>query len=272
MCGEHHARNPRNPVLLGSSPHVREHMCPALSSRSASPHVRGTSAYSPRDYQPTRFIPACAGNIVATNSHMARLTVHPRMCGEHPTMQICTLDISGSSPHVRGTYICNAHANRSTRFIPACAGNILYILDCHIPFTVHPRMCGEHFIASSLTFSNSGSSPHVRGTHPQTATNRFIPACAAGGEHELYCQSSAFISGSSPHVRGTFPLLLCPVSNYPVHPRMCGEHSHPLIFHPRLTGSSPACAGNIYKRKRRYEVIAVHPRMCGGTFTSPSIN
>ena len=144
-----------------------EHMCPALSSREingSSPHVRGTSAYSPRDYQPTRFIPACAGNIVATNSHMARLTVHPRMCGEHPTMQICTLDISGSSPHVRGTYICNAHANRSTRFIPACAGNILYILDCHIPFTVHPRMCGEHFIASSLTFSNSGSSPHVRGT------------------------------------------------------------------------------------------------------------
>ena len=129
---------------------------------------------------------------------------------------------------------------------------------------VHPRTCGEHQHRISPLYLETGSSPHMRGTsQPRVhalATVRFIPAHA-----------------------GNISSGRCMVNILSVHPRTCGEHYHPHLPLPRLTGSSPhmrgtlrhrnvnaprdrfipAHAGNIYSRTLRLIGPAVHPRTCG---------
>ena len=129
---------------------------------------------------------------------------------------------------------------------------------------VHPRVCGEHSSAVILPSSASGSSPRVRGTHraPRRAVrdSRFIPACA--GNTASSTQS--------------------PIS-WPVHPRVCGEHTIIANAADDLGGSSPrvrgthidavrgtiamrfipACAGNTASHHRRPLTRPVHPRVCG---------
>ena len=48
----------------------------------SSPRVRGTADHDGGGYVRKRFIPACAGNSVATDTRHQRITVHPRVCGE----------------------------------------------------------------------------------------------------------------------------------------------------------------------------------------------
>ena len=56
---------------------------------------------------------------------------------------------AGSSPHVRGAHICSAFIGVKSGIIPACAGStacrerrIAWAWD-------HPRMCGEHKLATA---------------------------------------------------------------------------------------------------------------------------
>ena len=116
-CGEHGWENGMPPLVTGSSPHARgtrsviacqskkERFIPAcagntqdymrqnqvrpvtpltrIAPRGSSPHARGTP---PTLYRPAwhrRFIPACAGNTVDRRIRSRRLSVHPRMRGEH---------------------------------------------------------------------------------------------------------------------------------------------------------------------------------------------
>ena len=69
----------------------------------SSPRVRGTRREYPRDGRADRFIPACAGNTLATVSYDFPEPVHPRVCGEHKTLTVGCHQQRGSSPRVRGT-------------------------------------------------------------------------------------------------------------------------------------------------------------------------
>ena len=133
----------------------------------------------------------------------------------------------GSSPRVRGTPPNQGCITKSFRFIPACAGNTHTVAASVNNVAVHPRVCGEHFEASSPPCFSSGSSPRVRGTPGplviQRIVFRFIPACAGNtgkaengtykrsvhprvcGEHCLFLRFRLFGFGSSPRVRGTPP-------------------------------------------------------------------
>ena len=107
MCGEHNKDDAFNPVVKGSSPHVRG----ALQRLVCGIDMVG-------------IIPACAGS---TNPHCTRAYVsrdHPRMCGEH-------LAAAGQVVADFG-------------IIPACAGST--IASRHVSGLIgdHPRMCGEH--------------------------------------------------------------------------------------------------------------------------------
>ena len=85
-CGEHAQRRRLMWHWVGSSPRMRgtlKGLCLALRRR--------------------RFIPADAGNTEKVMKLIAKVTVHPRGCGEHVT-------ISGETPS-------------ACRFIPADAGN-----------------------------------------------------------------------------------------------------------------------------------------------------
>ena len=125
VCGEHAADG-----------HV------AVVADGSSPRVRGTHRARPERPDDPRFIPACAGNTAPLLEIHGALTVHPRVCGEHPL---------GRTPRAS-------------------------------QWTVHPRVCGEHSLAPPRCGPARGSSPRVRGTRPgrrpRPAASRFIPACA----------------------------------------------------------------------------------------------
>ncbi len=150
------------------------------------------------------------------------------------------------------------------RFIPACAGNIIFVALCKSVVSVHPRVCGEHIIHTVLKHLAAGSSPRVRGTLFCVAMLfqhwRFIPACAGNitelatladgitvhprvcGEHCTNFGNSFLCTGSSPRVRGTYGTILFP--------------EYPFRF-------IPACAGNMNANNCVKRLQPVHPRVCG---------
>ncbi len=113
---------------------------------------------------------------------------------------------SGSSPRVRGTGSGRQLAGQRRRFIPACAGNRTAGCRRGAYPAVHPRVCGEQGGQLGVDLGRGGSSPRVRGTVLQHATDevklRFIPACA-GNSKPAATESE----------------------KRPVHPRVCGEQS-----------------------------------------------
>ena len=110
-CGEHPVLVDRDKFHCGSSP-----------------PVRGTLDTMQRAVGVRRFIPARAGNILIITRYGRATPVHPRPCGEHIMATAQEKANGGSSPPVRGTYTV-AHSSRcASRFIPARAGNILWIL------------------------------------------------------------------------------------------------------------------------------------------------
>ena len=194
----------------------------------------------------------------------ALLPVHPRLCGEHGYAQSKHHSRSGSSPPVRGTLDGPRFPQLGHRFIPACAGNTAQRLPAIISVTVHPRLCGEHEVASRIDVQFDGSSPPVRGTRKFRQScrmaQRFIPACAGNT------------------IRSAIGVPIAPV-----HPRLCGEHamtSFPACIHsgssPPVRGTHvgasrweatvrfiPACAGNTKNHLSESASSPVHPRLCG---------
>ena len=232
--------------------------------RGSSPRVRGTLSRRACRVRVHRFIPACAGNTIATLPIERRVPVHPRVCGEHLPIHNTGKPYNGSSPRVRGTHEPTQPRPARHRFIPACAGNTCVSLGRPKVDTVHPRVCGEHSRRPPRRRRDIGSSPRVRGTRPPGAGKRrferFIPACAGNTGEGLR-----------------------PIPRISVHPRVCGEHFDKLprgFAHagssPRVRGTHvagratrliqrfiPACAGNTTMQTNRLVALPVHPRVCG---------
>ena len=131
----------------------------------SSPRVRGTLDKILPLVFVKRFIPACAGNASSDMPGQSIFPVHPRVCGERPTMGNRGIEHPGSSPRVRGTLLIKTTCGIYERFIPACAGNAAYMGAWAIILTVHPRVCGERLPITSAAQKSTGSSPRVRGTH-----------------------------------------------------------------------------------------------------------
>ena len=106
MCGEHKASSTFFQMARGSSPHVRG----ALHGGHGLGNGRG-------------IIPACAGSTGRSCHRHRSGRDHPRMCGEH--LLICdeSLEVSGSSPHVRGAPSRRRPSHPLFGIIPACAGS-----------------------------------------------------------------------------------------------------------------------------------------------------
>ena len=111
-----------------------------------------------------RFIPACAGNRIASGVIFLPLTVHPRVCGEQHSIKRAATTGAGSSPRVRGTDSIHGSNKPGVRFIPACAGNSLRCMSPTRFPSVHPRVCGEQINVALVDDVTGGSSPRVRGT------------------------------------------------------------------------------------------------------------
>ena len=70
---------------------------------------------------------------------------------------------TGSSPHMRGAHVTYQPDVTGLGIIPAYAGSTRRIWQLSRSCRDHPRICGEHSGASSLSNVSSGSSPHMRG-------------------------------------------------------------------------------------------------------------
>ena len=210
----------------------------------SSPRVRGTLCFDRDSITMRRFIPACAGNTTQLRLCSISVSVHPRVCGEHPAGLKAYSAVFGSSPRVRGTRPIAPSVDSRNRFIPACAGNTL--LSCPTPAdgTVHPRVCGEHPELSFQSLEFGGSSPRVRGTRCRgfflPRRIRFIPACA--GNTSPPCRAARIRT---------------------VHPRVCGEHGFHRGTAVLRLRFIPACAGNTTVNPVTVAVTPVHPRVCG---------
>ena len=172
-----------------------------------------------------------------------------------------------------------------SRFIPACAGNTRQMGARMWPGSVHPRVCGEHFVAAAGRGFAVGSSPRVRGTQPPRgrvdARYRFIPACAGNTAQSRFERREH--RGSSPRVRGTRSADPedCPDTRF--IPACAGNTLSRSLENARRVGSSPrvrgtrlragaapvcgrfipACAGNTAASASACPPPPVHPRVCG---------
>ncbi len=87
VCGKHNGATFFTNLRNGSSPRVRE-----------------TFHFSLTPIGNARFIPACAGNMIAIAHPANWLSVHPRVCGKHVKKELWTFLKDGSSPRVRETW------------------------------------------------------------------------------------------------------------------------------------------------------------------------
>ncbi len=221
----------------------------------------------PAPHEFLRFIPAWAGNTGGQVRWSFCAPVHPRVGGEHASVNPAGISCSGSSPRGRGTRTGGIRLGGFRRFIPAWAGNTLRSdIRCTVT-AVHPRVGGEHAPPPALSSTYFGSSPRGRGTPCRTPTRpewfRFIPAWAGntsisfafliamsvhprvGGEHPRVAIGSRYVHGSSPRGRGT----LCWPSP--------GNGRCRFI---------PAWAGNTHYFRRSSHSNTVHPRVGGEHF------
>ena len=171
-------------------------------------------------------IPAYAGNTRLPCSHIGWCRDHPRICGEHR---------HGVKP--RGL---------SERIIPAYAGNTLNRSVGTTCTRDHPRICGEHIARRDLTFKQSGSSPHMRGT---LVTLLFAGAGA----------------GIIPAYAGNTWSDTSPAQMPRDHPRICGEHPTSVPFTYRDGGSSPHMRGTPFPATRWRSSPRIIPAYAGNT-------
>ena len=75
----------------------------ATRKSGSSPRVRGTHRQGKTPTRTVRFIPACAGNAIASTRSTRHEPVHPRVCGERAFADVVGRESDGSSPRVRGT-------------------------------------------------------------------------------------------------------------------------------------------------------------------------
>ncbi len=214
-CGEHTADGGTLVAQVGSSPRLRG----TLSDQQQISGVGG-------------IIPALAGNTLPLGSGSGVTGDHPRACGEHVGLNPLAPGRLGSSPRLRGTPFQCAYDCTSGGIIPALAGNTsCFFATLLVPWD-HPRACGEHRIVEQTRDADGGSSPRLRGTHPQSrhaAPRRGIIPALAGNTW-----------------RGTSSC-----SGHGDHPRACGEHSNAFINPACVMGSSPRLRGTPVPHEQR---------------------
>ncbi|KGM62621.1 hypothetical protein EL76_1087 [Escherichia coli G3/10] len=92
--------------------------------------------------------------------------VYPRWRGELLLLGMRNHTLNGLSPLARGTLYAASFSDRSSRFIPAGAGNTDLPAPLRGGKPVYPRWRGEHYASHLLRQPFGGLSPLARGTLP----------------------------------------------------------------------------------------------------------
>ena len=129
-----------------------------------SPLARGTLVQTPDCFAVRRFIPAGAGNSWFLFFCSGESSVYPRWRGELVLTDKTVLRFVGLSPLARGTRMIPNLGYRTSRFIPAGAGNSDLKIASQYWRAVYPRWRGELGNPLDSLFCCSGLSPLARGT------------------------------------------------------------------------------------------------------------
>jgi len=125
-CAGEPAPGPGCWVPRRAYPRMRGGTCELGSTRTSgmglSPHARGNLTVLQQSECPLGPIPACAGEPWCGSRLGFLWGAYPRMRGGTKALAAQLLGTSGLSPHARGNQSRGAAGRRSTRPIPACAG------------------------------------------------------------------------------------------------------------------------------------------------------
>ena len=111
-------------------------------SAGLSPRVRGNPSKRVCRLRGTGSIPASAGQPSRSPRPWCEKTVYPRECGATDTKWGYIVDVDGLSPRVRGNHGLHPRNERSSRSIPASAGQPYEVVGPELFESVYPRECG----------------------------------------------------------------------------------------------------------------------------------
>ena len=127
-------------------------------------------------------IPAYAGSTGRFKDGLSETGAHPRLRGEHFTIEYNEGANAGSSPPTRGAPYRPGEVPNFPGLIPAYAGSTCEVSAGGRAGRAHPRLRGEHSVGRPSDSSRAGSSPPTRGALvPRSGfepEHRLIPAYA----------------------------------------------------------------------------------------------
>ena len=190
-----------------------------------SPRVRGNRRCRRQSTEPSRSIPACAGEPTGRGWRRRWRGVYPRVCGGTEKGRAYRTFPDGLSPRVRGNPSHPGVKPARRRSIPACAGEPRSPGRRRRRPGVYPRVCGGTPNDTAQAGLGRGLSPRVRGNlldpFVGSGTTGSIPACAG----EPCGQGDGFaVRRVYPRVcGGTWCLTTCPGSFRGLSPRVRGN-------------------------------------------------
>ena len=180
--------------------------------------------------------------------------------------------VIGLSPRVRGNPSWPLIFSRSSRSIPARAGEPGEPSGKTNPFRVYPRACGGTVGAPGVVIIEEGLSPRVRGNPApsavQTCPSGSIPARA--GEPVSIRLANRSLGVYPRACGGTEPGVLPGVAVPGLSPRVRGNLSARADM-ASCCGSIPARAGEPGEPSGKTNPFRVYPRACGGTVGAPGV-
>ena len=278
-------------LALGDHPRIRGERIlvhvPSATPIGSSPHTRGARSAPASHTNSARIIPAYAGSTRRESLRRHDSADHPRIRGEHGRRVAPRADGVGSSPHTRGARGTSRSRPTPRRIIPAYAGSTMPAPSSPSSERDHPRIRGEHWLASNRPVMTDGSSPHTRGAHARGGASgtddRIIPAYAGStkgiiassthrpdhprirGEHKLNRLKKQGVDGSSPHTRGARYREIGFETIDMDHPRIRGEHWRLLSRAHPGHGSSPHTRGARPGYGARRQLPGIIPAYAGST-------
>ena len=195
---------------------------------------------------------------------------HPHVCGEHFNAPALITWHLGSSPRMRGTHYIARRRIFWEGLIPTYAGNTSSKFFCTSASWAHPHVCGEHTPLSVLPCWPDRAHPHVCGEHVPLPSNLFYGAGSSprmrGTQQEIATEWGGV--RLIPTYAGNTSLLSPPFSRVKAHPHVCGEH---MIRHCGLqvrSGSSPRMRGTPSSRGESLRHLRLIPTYAGNTARS----
>ena len=128
------------------------------------PPTRGTQFMGLTKSQPYGITPAYAGNTIKDKLSEFGIRDHPRLRGEHRSIDHLKQTLQGSPPPTRGTPWSHCCGPAFSGITPAYAGNTGFETSYNALMRDHPRLRGEHRINLYSLDMDLGSPPPTRGT------------------------------------------------------------------------------------------------------------